>query len=282
MKSERTPDTWDPHRYDSTSSRVSRARWPPWGSLWAAREIRKRGCQAGRSSGREPQSDCSHVPSRFSQGFGAPAGWNAPPFGLRFSSVRTPGDVRAQVFPGARAPGAARSPERTLGTERRSSRARSRVRSGTPRAALTYPEVPLEQRARHVGAGLGAEGWEQRTANSGRTAGLRRELSLSGPRSSATSEFHCRLGEPPRVLNHARLRRPAPRPPAWHLQRATRPGPRARPVQQLCGGRWPVRAPACGTSERLTEPVLLPPVAHSTLPTKPSRPRNSDCGSVDA
>ncbi|XP_021070479.1 uncharacterized protein LOC110333259 [Mus pahari] len=58
--------------------------------------------------------------SREWEGFGAPAGWNAPPFGLRFSSVRTPGDVRAQVFPGARAPGAARSRERTLGTGRRS------------------------------------------------------------------------------------------------------------------------------------------------------------------
>lgn len=38
---------------------------------------------------------------------------------------------------------------------------------------------------------------------------------------------------------------PAPRPArsparAAHLHRATRPGPRAEPVQQLCGGRRPV------------------------------------------
>lgn len=57
---------------------------------------------------------------------------------------------------------------------------------------------------------------------------------------------------------------PAPRPArAAHLQRATRPGPRAGPVRPPGGGRRLVRTPACGIFERLTEPVLFPPVAHS-------------------
>lgn len=147
------------------------------------------------------------------------------------------------------------------------------------------PALGWERRAGSGGRKAAEDGGQRE--DSGRTAGSRRELRLSGPRSSATLEFHCHPGKPPRVLNHARLRRPAPRLPARplarfaHLQRATRPDPRARPVQQLCGGRWPVQTTACRTSERLREPVLLPSAAHWTLPIKPSRPRNSDCESVE-
>lgn len=40
---------------------LSHARWLSGGALGPGREIRKRDCQAGQSSSREPQRDCSHA-----------------------------------------------------------------------------------------------------------------------------------------------------------------------------------------------------------------------------
>lgn len=150
-------------------------------------------------------------------------------------------------------------------------------------AAPTYPEVPLEQRARHGRrwVGSGGRGTAEdggRREDRGRKAGSRGKLRLSGPRSAATSEWHCRSRTPPRVLNHARLRPPRA-PPARPPAPRTCTGPPAlAPGRSLssssAGGGG--QSPACGTSERPTEPVLLPAAVQlRALAAKPSRPRNS-------
>lgn len=40
---------------------IPQARWLSRGALGPGREIRKRDCQAGQSSSREPHCDCSHA-----------------------------------------------------------------------------------------------------------------------------------------------------------------------------------------------------------------------------